>query len=570
MSKNWKNSKRNGRGKTSKRNTRYEKNNVRDNNNLTDTGALSEDSPEKNKLEGGKLSSLNDFSWYSRYPELLAAAASIPYPYRPGMKMNAGQIVGYGGDGETRKLFSTDYTLPGVLQIRWIPSMPTSSKATDPAAIAAREIYAKVRKAFSGRLYADGPDFIIYIMALDSIYAYIGWLNRIYRTICAYTPENYYAPDGLLRAYGMNQDFIDSVKQNQMQFFQIITELVHMVSKFNCPAVMDLMDRHYWMSKNVYSDSPSANSQLYVFNPYALFTFALVDTPDNVAAGGLNLKVIEDVIYSVDDAFNQGRDMIDKLAAWEDSYTISGYLARAFEGSPMYAPEFPVLNDVVTFEYQEEVLSQIENTYCDGFFPESDIAAGKLNVSQDPKTNSIIWQPYITAASGTNTNPTFSNYRTDLLYNMINVHSYSPSVENTVVATRLHCPVDTSNLEDPGVIPIPAGTKLPILCGTEWVGGMKLIFKQNDLFKSIPFVNSWVLDIPHLTDAVLAQIIQVELLLRQWDWAPCLKTAVFGDENAFLGVTYSWDVWNTTKLDKSDLREIHRICTYSEFNAFSI
>lgn len=569
MSKNYQKFRKNGKGNKPKGKTRNEKNNVKDNNNLTDSGALSEDSPEKvTRTRGGKLSSLNDFAWYSKYPELLAAAASIPYPYRPGMRMNAGQMAGYTAD--SRKLFPVNYTLPGVLQIRWVPSMPASNTATDPAAIAAREIYAKVRKVFSGRLYADGPDFIIYIMALDSIYAYIGWLNRIYRTICAYTPENYYAPDGLLQAYGMNDEFIASAKQNQMQFFQIITELVHMVSKFNCPDVMDLMDRHYWMSKNVYSDSPSANSQLYVFNPYALFRFGLVPTPDGIDAGGLYLDVIEDQLSSVEDAFEQGRTMIDALAGWEDSYTISGYLARAFEGSPMYAPEFPILNDIVTFEYQEEVLSQIENVYCDGFFPETDIKSGALQVSQDPKTNAIIWKPYIIAAGGTSNNPTFSSYRTDLLYNMINVHNYNPSVENTVIATRLHCPVDTSNLEDPNAIPIPAGTKMPVLCGTEWVGGLKFIFKQNDLIQTIPFVNSWVLDIPNLNDAVIAQIVQVELLLRQWDWAPCLKTAVFGQDSAFLGISYSWDVWNTTKLDKIDLKEIHRICTYSEFNAFSI
>lgn len=34
-------------------------------------------------------SALNDVSWYTRYPELSVASASIPYPNKPGMRVPA-------------------------------------------------------------------------------------------------------------------------------------------------------------------------------------------------------------------------------------------------------------------------------------------------------------------------------------------------------------------------------------------------------------------------------------------------------------------------------------------------
>lgn len=36
----------------------------------------------------------NDLSWYSKYPQLLVAGASFPYPYRPGMDVKLGQVEG--------------------------------------------------------------------------------------------------------------------------------------------------------------------------------------------------------------------------------------------------------------------------------------------------------------------------------------------------------------------------------------------------------------------------------------------------------------------------------------------
>lgn len=43
------------------------------------------ESKEGTKRDEYQGDTMNDISWYSRYPNLLVAAGSFPFPYRPGM-----------------------------------------------------------------------------------------------------------------------------------------------------------------------------------------------------------------------------------------------------------------------------------------------------------------------------------------------------------------------------------------------------------------------------------------------------------------------------------------------------
>lgn len=553
---------------------KFEKNNYKDQDRLTDTGGTSKDSPEEGSHK--QLTSLNDIGWYNRYPELLAAAASIPYPYRPGMYFNSGSVAEAGAAVSVRDLKVVKTTLPGVLALNWMPCIPKSQSATDAVAIAAREIYARVRKVYSGRLYADAPDFIMFLLALDSIYAYIAWLHRIYRTICAYTPDNMYSPDVLLTSYGLSEAGIMNVKQNQMQLFQNITELVHMVSKFNCPAEFDLMNRHYWMSRNVYADGPGINTQLYVFNLLAVWDFGMVNTPDDVPAGGLKCVPISQAGQTVDSLFAFGKKLIDDLAAWEDSYTISGYLARAFEGSPMFMPDFPVVNEVLTFEYQPEVLSQIENSYTNTGYPGYEMANSPFTISQDPKTNAIIFNPKLTLdpAHANEDLVQVSGYRTDLLTHMINIHSSAnPTVQDTVIASRLRTVLDTRSISK--VVPMPASvTELSITCGTEWLFNYTLfaqVVNGVPLSQGYTFTNVAMYDFSSNYGTAKNIKVAIDGVLRQFDWAPVREMLVYdASAGTFTGVIYSWDIFTSTLLSDDDLENIHRVCSYSELNAFSI
>lgn len=346
----------------------------------------------------GAMSSLNDLSWYSRYPDLLIAGASFPYPYRPGMRTGKVFDVDVDAIGATANDINF-ITVPGVMSLDWVPSVGSSTSVLDPASIVAKELFARVRSSFSGSLAADPPDFVIYLMALDSIYSYLAWLKRVNRTVSTFSPDNRMVPEGVLMSMGFSLDNIAELQQRKMELFSITNELIKMSRKFTCPAVMDYFNRHYWMNDNVYTDAPSANSQFYVFNQTHWYKFALLPTPDSVQAGGLTLVELQiPSSQVVEYLYNFGKQLITALAESDDSYIISGYLMRAFEGTPSFTVADLEYGEIITPVYVEEVLSQIENSTAVPFPSGATYdAVVDGDVTQDPKTNRVLCAPAVSS-----------------------------------------------------------------------------------------------------------------------------------------------------------------------------
>lgn len=483
----------------------------------------------------------NDFSWYNANPLLTQAAASVPYPYRPGMQI---------------PLSTQDnmlaYDVPGVLRINWMPTIGQSSKATDPASIAAKEIYATVRNAFSGSLDADGPDYIMYFMALDSIFSYIGAMKRIFRILVTYTPQNYAIPDVLLQALGCSKDMISLLKQERMQLFQFINELVGMTRRFRCPAVFSVFNRHYWMNDNVYTDAPDANSQLYVFYQSHYYKFELQNTPDNVPAGGLTMvgqpfgATGEDATMS--SIYEFGRSLIDALAGWEDSYTISGYLQRAFEGTPTFTVDEVQLNEVFEPVYIPEVLAQIENAHVVGRLGVDawGFNANTNYVSQDPKTNAVLCNPHVTVSADTT--------MVSALNPIITIRSPNPTVIDTVEATRLTAYLDA---------------KGNVLCGTEIPWGFRIFTTRSQSQQDGQWDMSSVYVFNQTTFGAWANMAAPYSLLSQFDWHPIMEVVyATGGANNTLSV---WgDFHNITVISPDQLKELNKVCLYSEFGSFTM
>lgn len=146
-----------------------------------------------------KLSSLNDISWYNRFPELLESAGKLPFAKLPGMVLGLNKVGTSSAENVVRTLDTNDNAMPGFMSINWLPSVGYSEDNLSPISTASRELYAKVRSKFSGSLDENGPDIIMYMMALDSVFSYIGYLKRIYRALNTFSPLNTMFPDGVLK-----------------------------------------------------------------------------------------------------------------------------------------------------------------------------------------------------------------------------------------------------------------------------------------------------------------------------------------------------------------------------------
>lgn len=496
-----------------------------------------------------KMSSLNDLSWYNKNPNLTIAAASLPFPYRPGMTIpRLGRTVTVSSGNPAVVTDYTSSSIPGVLQIQWIPSVGQSIANTDPASLVAKELYAKIRSAFSGQLSVDPPDLLIYLVCLDSIFSYIGSLKRIYRILTTYSPENYAVPDQVLMACGIPAANIPTWKENRMQLYGYINELIGMTSKFVCPAIMDYFNRHYWMNDNVYTDAPMANSQMFVFYQHSYFQFSLYTDPVTSIASGSAELVQWNANVSPTSAYNFGVDMIRVLAASEDAYTISGYFARAYEATPKFIVEPMGLDEKFEPVYVEEVLSQIENAKVALGWNKVTAANRNCSVRQNPANNAILSpMKWTLVASSSDKSVTIND-----IAPFLSIRSQTPTAADVVIASRLASYVDFyyASSTDTTVT-----YNCTARCGSELVVDMNLISvlpAGTVGMQSIASLQSGTMDMFWIC------------LYMQFDWAPLLTYLTSSGVTAVFG-----DIHNLTTFSEDQLAQINRVCLFSEFNAFS-
>lgn len=520
-------------------------------------GGANIDEGVKMEKRDDRLSSLNDISWYTHNPDLIMAAGNFPYPYRPGMTMDLGVAA-------NDEYFVTPYGVPGIAVLVWDPSIGWCEKSTDPANVAAREIYARIRESYSGTLEVQPADLMIYLMALDSIYAYIGSLKRIFRTLRSYSPNNFMMPNGLLQAQGVPANKIDAYKQDQMKLFQYINELVAMAAKFTCPAIMDIFNRHYWMNDNVYTDAPSPNSQMFIFRQMTFYKYGLSE--GSTPYGMLTAKT--PTFTSVDTLYQFGIELIDALASHEDSFIINGYFMRAFDGVPTFAAMPIEYGEVIEPVYVEEVLSQIENssTIPFGLSVQGNYAP---TITQDPLNNVIKHMPI-----AKNTIP-------EALYaagmgisggNVLSSRFDAPTAADNTIATRLKVPMYPVKMVDETT----AGMELH--CGTE-IPEFWLLYTPTTDGGTFEYVSTQIrtaslINDPSQTEPKLNTSYTLTSVAKftVYDWFPIVTLYQVLTSMGQTTVTplVFGDIHNVTSVTNEQLANLHRMCIYSEFNAFGI
>lgn len=505
-------------------------------------------------------SKFNDFSWYDKNPSLTKGVGRIQFINKPGMDITTGSLTTISSTGT---LSSKTYAmaLPGIMRLTWTPSIGICSNPNDPINVAANEVYARVRNAYSGDLKADAPDYMVYFMALDSIFSYIGALKRLYRVVTSYSPENYLVPNCMLRALGVTSEAnMDNLKSNLDRFWTNINELIGMTRRYKCPALFPIFNRHYWMNDNVYTDANSLNSQWYTFFQADYYQFSMqnvVGSTSGTKAGGLELVSqpfssnagSSDIDY-VDMLFNFGKTLLAKLASYNTAYDINGYLGRAYGDTTNF--EVMPLQQFENFTpvYEEQVLRQIENAHvC-----ELSAVGVKTTVQQNVGTNSLVCSMTTSVDA-----PTGGSVISALP--ILTSRSDDPSVEDVVESSRLcSYAVPISYAQAVGKL------TFKIIAGTEWLWGL-------DIYTFSPIGGDYVwLKLPNSTmtststDGDWVNFILFTSYLSQFDWHP--NYVQYYSLGSSAGAVPYCDLHNVTTLTLEELQLINKVCLYSEFNSF--
>lgn len=383
---------------------------------------------------------VNDPGWYAANPELLRAAASLPFSTTVGLPIEAFQSLG-------GSIPSAWPTVPGVMSLYWDPSVGGGFE--DAINQATNSTYSFTVHGNSRTKSYDGPDEMIIILCGASAFSMLALGMRTYGLMKLYSQQNAYLPRALVEASGF--DFDDLIANLPNMWFDL-NELVARSEQIWIPNKFPFVTRWFWLNSNVYMDGESIKSQYYLFTPSSYLQLDETDDATKattakfrtwwkpnktafsvVTVGGSSyiegptpLKKWSDYISAMNSIFNS-------LLNSQDRGIIFGDILKAFGADSLYKVG-PISSDLIVAPvYDREVLTQIENATINPFGTPWQI--GQVN----GRLKTMAYTPTATsniALKQTISQQVISNWNKTIL----NFHQKEvPTPEQIMVATRLKC-----------------------------------------------------------------------------------------------------------------------------------
>nr|AVA30673.1 capsid protein [Picobirnavirus sp.]AVD96991.1 capsid protein [Picobirnavirus sp.] len=361
---------------------------------------------------------------------LVRDSANLNYSFLPGSPL----LSQYDAAFSAGNMYGPS-SVPGLMLFKLTPNIGVTNKVTDPINLSAMQIYRKVRSVNSGAKNYDANNLMIYLMSMDSIYSYHAWMLRIYGVASLYTSKNYYYPDMLVTAMGVDPD---DLRSNSLKLKRYIELYAKRANTICVPAVFPIIMEHAALYSNVYTDAKSILSQNYMFCPEKLYryienasagekfgTLRLYNTigsyGDNPVKGG----------WKIDDIIEYGDTLLEDALSSEDFAIMSGDVQKAYETNLLTLPSDIDDNYTVEIVYDEDVLLAIHNADVQSGFSASEIAADPTSDRITQTLSCSITKSSMESALGDTV-----DLNTKRIYDM---HKENPTAMDNLVASRFKC-----------------------------------------------------------------------------------------------------------------------------------
>lgn len=350
------------------------------------------------------IAAANDPEWYNHYPQMLKDTASFGFRMPKGVEPRA--ILDAYFDTGLESWKSNGY--PGMLIMPFIPTLGSiSGNITDPINIASYKMYNYMRTKISGNTKLYQPADVARLMVMyDSIYSFMGSLYRIYSLINQYKVENRYYNRPILYGLIGSGTAVDNLLSDPSRLRGILNRYATAFASIPFPKGFDFMTRHFWMSTNIFRDSPSVKAAEYMFTPYVYYVW-------DSATASLKPRRISFTQYSTtEDPFEcieqMLSDMLNSIYTSSDVVNITNDILKTFSESALIV--LPQIAENYTIEslYSPEVLSQINNSTIFTFKP-NQYSTGQGKVV-DPIDSLTIWQKTASSPSDYPANVVFQGF----------------------------------------------------------------------------------------------------------------------------------------------------------------
>lgn len=492
---------------------------------------VSEDnfSPENNCKQKG----FNDISWYTRNPGLVESTCRLPFanPVGSQLWLNTDKLT-----EDKSFLYS-----PGIFTIRFIPGPGVGTTDTSPINKASQLVYAKMRMANSGSTNYDPVDLMMYIMAVDSAYTMIAYMQRIYGICMQYKAMSRYYPQAILEASYASPD----IAEHMPELATLINESIAQIKMFAVPSDFDIITRHAWMTSNIYKDADDDKSQLFMYVPMGYYVY-------NEANGKLDYRWMKQK-QTVNDLRVVMDDIMTPLFLSQSAGIMSGDLQKAFPNK-LFSISPMSMDYAIDAVRNDNVLIQMMNaTTVPANLWKTPV---HFDIVLDRKNNRLNWRPSGAIGSDALTViPDFDNI-------ILNTYSKDVSANEVMEMTRLTTTFGYT-LNDEGV---PTEWYVES-CGTEiaWsyeiytfiedTNGSKVLGQRSyHTYESVP-------------DTTLQLALTQVAYLEMFDWHP--PVLYFGTTSQpYIRsniVSIHLDLDNYTLVSKDSIAQIHNVALYSLF-----
>lgn len=521
------------------KNQRYRDRKSNDRNQATkdsDSKRINEDNVRVGKLMR-LLKADNDVTWYTRNPELLKSAASLPFATISGAPNRV-----------------TDVLTPGILRVDINPAFGMDSLYPTALNQAGKSVYSYLVHANSRNYTYEYQDLMIMIMAGAQIFAALAAGERVYGLSKYYMEQNRYFPEDLIRACGFQPK---SIRENLGKIWFQLNELIARTNQIWIPNTFPVIQRWMWLNSNIFVDSTNARAQAYVFCQPRFYKYKA--TYSETGGGLVSVKVVgfaDEEGVTWDAYYAAVSEMIDALVNDEDRGVIFGDILNAYGSEKIYSRPAFSSDYITTPVYSQEVLTQIENlTIGDGTLIQCH------GLTQTPDGLSPVWQ------AAPSTPVVTKGYYPEAA--VLNFHDgWAPTPENIAVATRLQAIgvektsawVPGANAGDP---PVLGSAWVPKTAGTEIVIAARLYRAYMDSNHARK-VQKFTISNEQISSYSPTQEFTTNGDLMAFDWHPFMyKAAPISDPTLpyWAGGDYDNWIW----LTYPEALKIHDTCVYSLF-----
>lgn len=376
---------------------------------------------EERKSGGGD----NDWTWYAANSQLVRDYANFPFGNPVGDRLFSG-------------IAQTDSnSVPGIMAFYYTPTIGLATGETSPINVAMRRLYSSVRGANSGATNYEAPDMMLYILCVDSAYMYHEFMKRVYGVIHDYTAFNRYYPNAILQA--MRIDPIDMQKHvNDLRGY--INIYAAKLSQLWAPTDLSFFKRHSWMTSGIYTDSNTQKAQTYLYVPENYFKFTIDPTTKVGAASYVSLGTTNSTFQ---DLVEFGNNLLEPMITNQDFGIMSGDILKRFGEGALVHPATIGEDYQVLPEYNQEVLSQMENAtilqWAAPFGPVTQATAVGTGYLKQSSTYNVSYNLGVAISEDEAQDVGDLLTQGTCANKFLNFHHGAVTPEEVMVATRLTC-----------------------------------------------------------------------------------------------------------------------------------